>query len=321
MNLSRLAVLLCLTLCPALIAPALAAEGARPASHRPQQVRTAKATPELSGIMDVDWLAARLDDPLVRIIDCRPQPEYNKGHIPGSVSLNPESLRGNVGGAPSMLLPNRMLAQHFGLLGVTPRHILVFVHGDKVFDATLEAMAAASLRHSHYVVLSGGFPAWKAAGKPVDTRIPRVTQGAYRAPLGPNAFEVDTEYVHARLSTRTPIIDVRENVLYTGEKSDDARAGHIPGALNRPLADDLVKQGEAVFFKPLDELEKAYAAVAPDKRAEIIVHCRTGREASQTYFLLTALLGYSNVKFYDEGWTVWSARPELPIETGEGRRF
>ncbi len=48
----------------------------------------------------------------------------------------------------------------------------------------------------------------------------------------------------------------------------------------------------------------------------MIVHCRTGHQASQTFFVLKRLLGYSNVLFYDGGWSEWAARPELPIETG-----
>jgi len=43
------------------------------------------------------------------------------------------------------------------------------------------------------------------------------------------------------------------------------------------------------------------------------VHCRNGHQASQTYFGLKHLLGYSNVRWYDAGWTEWAARRELPV--------
>jgi thiosulfate/3-mercaptopyruvate sulfurtransferase len=51
----------------------------------------------------------------------------------------------------------------------------------------------------------------------------------------------------------------------------------------------------------------------PSTNTEVIVHCRTGHQASQTFFVLKRLLGYPNVRWYDAGWTEWAARPELPI--------
>jgi thiosulfate/3-mercaptopyruvate sulfurtransferase len=113
---------------------------------------------------------------------------------------------------------------------------------------------------------------------------------------------------------RTVIIDVRPSEFYQGKKSDEARAGHIPGALNRPFSEDLVKVEGATLFKPADELAAAYAALIPSKETRVIVHCRTGHQASQTFFVLKRLLGYRQVLWYDAGWTEWAARPELPIE-------
>ncbi|MCF8077577.1 MAG: hypothetical protein K9L23_20950 [Desulfotignum sp.] len=49
----------------------------------------------------------------------------------------------------------------------------------------------------------------------------------------------------------------------------------------------------------------------------MIVHCRTGHQASQTFFVLKHLLGYEQILWYDAGWTQWAALPELPVKTGE----
>lgn len=82
----------------------------------------------------------------------------------------------------------------------------------------------------------------------------------------------------------TTIIDVRPTDFYAGKKSDEARAGHIPGALNRAFTEDVVtSSNKVVALKSLDTLAAAYAQMIPSKDAEVIVHCRTGHQASQTY--------------------------------------
>jgi thiosulfate/3-mercaptopyruvate sulfurtransferase len=110
------------------------------------------------------------------------------------------------------------------------------------------------------------------------------------------------------------ILDVRPTDYFSGAQSDEARAGHVPGARNRPYTEDVSGAGKAVGFKPPSELAAAYARLAPEKDSEVIVHCRTGHQASQTYFVLRHLLGYRNVRWYDGGWTEWAARPDLPVQ-------
>ncbi|GFK94718.1 Putative thiosulfate sulfurtransferase [Fundidesulfovibrio magnetotacticus] len=268
----------------------------------------------LPGVADVQWLAANLGKPGLKVIDLRPQPQYNAGHVPGSLSLHLESLRGNQEGVPSMLLPAPLLAAHMGQMGLTPRDLVAILPGDSPHDATLLAMALERLGHRRTVVVLGGWKAWAAANLPKDAALPKVTPSRYPAPEGPDGFTVNGRETHAAMTGgRTVILDVRPADYFSGAKSDEARPGHIPGAVNRPFTEDQAKgPGEIIVFKPSEELEKAYAALIPSKDHPVIVHCRTGHQASQTWWVLTRLLGYTNVRWYDAGWTEWAARPEWP---------
>lgn len=266
-------------------------------------------------VVDTQWMASRLGDPGLVIIDFRPQPEYNHAHIPGSLSLNVESLRGNIRGVPSMLLPAPLLAAQFSLLGLMPEQTVVLVAGEKPHDATLAGMALERLGHMDYAILEGGYPQWSRAGLPTDASIPSVQESVYPASSGMDQFSADFQTVAAKMNgPGHVIIDVRPADYYTGKKSDEARAGHIPGAVNRPYTEDIVAGPDNVLtFKPLEVLSSAYDGIIPSKDTEVIVHCRTGHQASQTFFVLKHMLGYPHVLWYDAGWTEWAARQELPI--------
>ncbi|NTW36604.1 MAG: sulfurtransferase [Syntrophobacteraceae bacterium] len=277
----------------------------------------ADSGPKLPGVVETEWLASQLGRKDLRVLDVRSQPEYNTAHIPGSVYLSVESLRGVVRGIPSMLLPAPMLAMHFSQMGIRPGDLVVVVSGDKMQDATLVGMACERLNHRRQAVLNGGYAKWLADNHPTDAALPVISESSYPTPGGQDAFTVD--YWRVLQASRTKdavILDVRPEDYFTGAKSDEARAGHIPGAVNRPFTADVSKKDGIVLFKPTDELAAAYARIIPSKKATVIVHCRTGHQASQSYFVLKHLLGYSKVLYYDAGWTEWAARPELPIVTG-----
>lgn len=214
-----------------------------------------------------------------------------------------------------MLLPVAMLAAQFSLLGLQPSDTIVLVSGDKLYDTTLAGMAFERLGHMDYAVLNGGYAKWAQEGRPTDAALPAVTESKYPVKKDADDFTVDFQTVAAQLGKPgVVIIDVRPTDFYTGKKSDEARAGHIPGAISRPFTEDVItSSNKVVSFKPTDALVVAYRQIIPSKDTEVIVHCRTGHQASQTFFVLKRLLGYPNVRWYDAGWTEWAARSELPI--------
>ncbi len=92
------------------------------------------------------------------------------------------------------------------------------------------------------------------------------------------------------------------------------RAGHIPGASNIPWAKAVNEDGT---YKSADELRALYAEQGVDGSAsDIVAYCRIGERSSHSWFALTYLLGYPNVRNYDGSWTEWGNLIGAPIRQG-----
>ncbi len=118
------------------------------------------------------------------------------------------------------------------------------------------------------------------------------------------------------------LVDVRSNDEYTGKllhminypQEGAQRGGHIPGAQNIPWATAANADGT---FKSVEELTSIYGSKGVTSDKPVITYCRIGERSAHTWFVLTQLLDYPNVRNYDGSWTEWGNLVGAPIAKGE----
>jgi thiosulfate/3-mercaptopyruvate sulfurtransferase len=178
--------------------------------------------------------------------------------------------------------------------------------------------------HEAVAVLDGGLPAWLAAGGEVATWQPSAVAHAASAPtppfnLQPSLVELwNSAQVAAHLNTPDmTLIDARATPRYRGDVEPlDPVAGHIPGAYNRPFADNFGSDGR---FKSAAELRAAFDALLEGQNpASVVHHCGSGVTATANV-LAMELAGLGRVGLFSGSWSEWCNTPDLPCASGPDR--
>ncbi len=243
---------------------------------------------------------------------------YDTGHIPGALKLdwhqdlNDQLTRDYVDG--------EQFAKVMSARGVG-RDTPVVIYGDKNNWWAAYALWVMTLfGHEDVRLLDGGGRAkWIEEGRPLTKEVPTPAPADYPvverndAPI--RAFK---DEVLAHLGQQ--LVDVRSPGEYSGEllhmpdypQEGAMRGGHIPGAKSVPWARAANEDGT---FKSRPELEAIYLEEQGLKPSEpTVAYCRIGERSSHTWFVLTHLLGFDNVRNYDGSWTEWGNAVRVPVE-------
>jgi thiosulfate/3-mercaptopyruvate sulfurtransferase len=203
------------------------------------------------------------------------------------------------------------------------RDTTLVLYGDRNNWWAAYALWVATLfGHPDVRLLDGGRAKWIAEDRPVTKDAPDRSRTDYPVVERDDAqIRAFREQVVDHLGQ--PMIDVRSPGEYSGEllhmpdypQEGAVRGGHIPGARNVPWARAAAEDGT---FRGRQELEAIYGGEAGlTSGDDVIVYCRIGERSSHTWFVLTHLLGYPQVRNYDGSWTEWGNSVRVPITRGE----
>lgn len=245
----------------------------------------------------------------------RSRAAYDASHLPGARFADLESdlsAPGRAGGRH----PWPDDAQFAALLarwGVRPGDQVV------VYDAADGALAAARLwfmlkawGHERVAVLDGGWTRWLALGHPVDAAAVDPPPSRYEGRFD-RVRLLDSEAVQRHLAHGGLLVDARAPERFRGEVEPlDRVAGHVPGAVNRPLACNL----EAGRFKSADALAAEFGALLGAAPPEgVVVMCGSGVTACH-HLLAMEHAGLRGARLSTGSWSGWIEDPARPVATG-----
>lgn len=275
----------------------------------------------LAPLVSARWLQENLDAPRLVLLDVRPEASYLEGHIPGAIGVPfvvPFSAWITMRDDLLLEVPDEAaLFDTIGSLGITPDSWIVVIsasnpgeppgYGLSAATRVADTLIYAGLRD--VAILDGGHAKWVSDGYPTTAEVPTVTPVAYRGRVNGSMF-VSKSYVERRLWSAI-LVDARDADVYFGTTIEPFApvGGHIPKARSLPspwiwLPDGTYRDGETLAAMAL-------GVVGPNKYREVIVYCGVGGYASTTWFVLTQLLGYQNVKFYDGSAQDWVTTNEM----------
>ncbi len=272
-------------------------------------------------LVSTEWLAARLGDPNVRVLDATwampadkrdPRAEHQAARIPGAVFFDIDQVADTSIPLPHMLPAPKVFAAAVAAMGVGDDTWVVAYDNNNLIASARLWWTFRAMGHDRIKVLDGGLAKWRAEDRPLES-------GPQAAPT-PAHFTAKPRPELVRsfeqvLAGSEAIVDARSAGRFTGEAPEPRaglRGGHMPGARNVPHGEILTPEGR---LKPAEALMGVFDAAGVKRDAPLVASCGSGVTASGLALAL-ARTGKWDTAIYDGSWSEWGGRADAPVVTG-----
>jgi thiosulfate/3-mercaptopyruvate sulfurtransferase len=279
-------------------------------------------------LVGTEWLAHHLQDDDVRVLDCTthlpPLPDFSlyevvpgradfeQAHVPGAAFLDIEHDVSTPHPRLHFMLPApERFAAAMGRLGVGDETLVIAYSTANHWWATRLWWMLRVFGHDRAAVLDGGFQKWRAEARPIETgpAEPR-REARFTAGFRPELVADKDDVLQAIGDSAVCTVNALRPEQHSGSGGVHyGRRGHISGSINLPAIHHLNADHT---FKSAEALRAMFAPAL--SKPGVVTYCGGGIAATSVALSL-ALLGYDNVKVYDNSLTEWAADPSLPMET------
>ena len=270
-------------------------------------------------IVTTDWVSEHGSEANVRLVEVDVDTAaYDAGHIAGAVGWNWKSELQQT--LSRDLVSKEGMEQLLGSAGIDNGTTVVLYGDNNNWFAAWAFWQMKYYGHDDVKLMNGGRAKWEAEGKPLTSDAANHGSKSYTAKAANEDIRAYRDQVLSKVNASSiSLVDVRAPAEYSGEllapealpQEGAQRGGHIPSAANVPWGQAVAEDGT---FKSADDLQALYGGKGIDGSKETIAYCRIGERSSHTWFVLTQLLGHTNVRNYDGSWTEWGSIVGAPIE-------
>jgi len=290
-------------------------------------------------LVSPSWLAARLDDPAVVVLDMRwdedgrGRSRYEEAHIAGARFLDwATDLVDPDNRIAFMLAPPERFRTQLERRGISDDSVVV-AYADAGHSGPFRLWwGCRAYGHDGQVrILDGGVDAWLAVGYPLTAEVPVPTPGSWTPTARPGVVATAAEVAAAADDPEAIVLDSREPAKFRGDtvwfetgeivaEADgiahtprgDLRAGHVPWARSVPWS--LLYRDDSTMKSP-NELRELFDEVGATAEKRVVAYCGVGISASALVYAL-GRAGIEDTALYDAGWDEWGRDPRRPVARG-----